>query len=97
VKAVTFEVTTQEAQKLTLAATVGQLSLALRNKASAGVEDAKRVRIADLDQAVAANLAEREEEQPKPQPVVKAPSTDIVVGVSRNMQRSEYRVRRAAF
>jgi pilus assembly protein CpaB len=48
VKTVTFEVSTVEAQKLTLAATVGSLSLALRNIASADVESIQPINITDL-------------------------------------------------
>ncbi len=47
-KTVTFEVTTEEAQKLTLAATVGTLSLALRNIASSGTEPTRPMTTADL-------------------------------------------------
>lgn len=48
VRTVTFEVSTREAQKLTLAANVGTLSLALRNIASAEVEDISPIDISDL-------------------------------------------------
>ncbi len=48
VRTVTMEVSTEEAQKLTLAANVGTLSLALRNVASAQVEAVNAVKIADL-------------------------------------------------
>jgi pilus assembly protein CpaB len=48
VKTVTFEVTTAEAQRLTLAAKIGTLSLALRNVASAEVEKTRPVTVADL-------------------------------------------------
>jgi len=48
VKTVTFEVTTPEAQRLTLGANIGTLSLALRNIASASVEDTRRLSMADL-------------------------------------------------
>ncbi|MEX0346098.1 MAG: Flp pilus assembly protein CpaB [Rhizobiaceae bacterium] len=48
VRTVTLEVSTEEAQKLTLAANVGTLSLALRNVASAQVEAVNAVKIADL-------------------------------------------------
>ena len=47
-KTVTFEVTTEEAQRLTLGATVGTLSLALRNIASSGVEPTRPITVADL-------------------------------------------------
>jgi len=48
VKAVTVEVDTKDAQKLTLAAGAGQLSLALRQVASAQGEQTERVTLADL-------------------------------------------------
>lgn len=48
VRTVTFEVTTEEAQKLTLAGSIGTLSLALRNIGSSDVEDLQRVSVSDL-------------------------------------------------
>ncbi|UAX94878.1 Flp pilus assembly protein CpaB [Ensifer adhaerens] len=48
VKTVTFEVTTDEAQRLTLGTNIGTLSLALRNIASASVEQTRPVTVADL-------------------------------------------------
>lgn len=48
VKTVTFEVTTDEAQRLTLGANIGTLSLALRNIASSDVEQTRPITIADL-------------------------------------------------
>jgi pilus assembly protein CpaB len=59
VRTVTFEVTTEQAQKLTLAATVGTLSLALRNVASSDVEDFDRVTVIDLNDTESA-LREKE-------------------------------------
>lgn len=50
VKTVTFEVTTEQAQKLTLAANVGTLSLALRNVASAPGEKTDRITLVDLNE-----------------------------------------------
>ena len=47
-RTVTFEVSTAEAQKLTLAANVGTLSLALRNVSSSDYESIDRVSIKDL-------------------------------------------------
>lgn len=47
-KTVTFEVTTEEAQKLTLASQIGTLSLALRNIASNKIESIQPVTISDL-------------------------------------------------
>ncbi|WP_018235787.1 Flp pilus assembly protein CpaB [Ensifer sp. BR816] len=48
VKTVTFEVTTDEAQRLTLGASIGTLSLALRNIASSNVEQTRPITVADL-------------------------------------------------
>lgn len=50
VNTVTFEVTTEQAQKLTLAASVGTLSLALRNVATPPGEEVDRVRLIDLSE-----------------------------------------------
>lgn len=50
VRTVTFEVTTEQAQKLTLAANVGTLSLALRNVASPPGEAVDRVTLIDLNE-----------------------------------------------
>ena len=94
VKAVTVEVTTAEAQKLTLATNVGALSLALRAAGVADLEETRRVAVADLAR-----------EAPKPvvaAPVVKVPvaeaapppRTTTVIGVTRNgSKREEYTVR----
>ncbi|MBC7132079.1 MAG: Flp pilus assembly protein CpaB [Roseovarius sp.] len=58
VRTVTFEVTTPEAQKLTLAATVGTLSLALRNAVSTETEAPERITTIDLGEAeIARSLA----------------------------------------
>ncbi len=48
VKTVTFEVTTEEAQRLTLGANIGTLSLTLRNVASATAEETRPITVADL-------------------------------------------------
>ncbi|MCV9961704.1 Flp pilus assembly protein CpaB [Pararhizobium sp. BT-229] len=48
VKTVTFEVTTEEAQRLTLGANIGTLSLALRNISSASAEQTRPITVADL-------------------------------------------------
>ncbi|MGB3901061.1 MAG: Flp pilus assembly protein CpaB [Mesorhizobium sp.] len=57
-KSVTLEVSTAEAQKLTLAATVGTLSLALRNVGSAEVEPVPAISLADLGGSMAATALE---------------------------------------
>lgn len=50
VRTVTFEVTTDEAQKLTLAANIGTLSLALRNVGAGAMEKTDRVTVVDLNE-----------------------------------------------
>ncbi|WP_179300295.1 Flp pilus assembly protein CpaB [Pseudothioclava arenosa] len=49
VRTVTFEVSTEEAQKLTLAGTIGTLSLALRNAVSIDTEESDRVTLNHLN------------------------------------------------
>ena len=63
VKAVTLEVATKDAQKLTLAAGIGQLSLALREVASNEGEATDRVTMADLVGESAEDVAARQAEQ----------------------------------
>ena len=65
VKTVTFEVSTEEAQKLTLGANSGTLSLALRSVASSDVVDSTRMTlsklaVSDVSEALKAEIAERE-------------------------------------
>ncbi len=65
VKTVTFEVTTEEAQKLILGANAGTLSLALRSVASSEVVESTRMTLSkmaetDVSAALQVELAERE-------------------------------------
>lgn len=133
-KTVTFEVSTEEAQKLTLASSIGTLSLALRNVASSQIEaiqpvtesdlggapvseDLQSARVKEQDERfgkietlvknVGSNLENRigsvEEklneqsnkvpvEQPDPVTVATPRQNYVVIGVSRNGNRNEYRV-----
>jgi pilus assembly protein CpaB len=61
VKAVTVEVDTKDAQKLTLAAGSGQLSLALRQSASSEGEMTQRVTLADLTGETPEDAAKKRE------------------------------------
>jgi len=62
VRTVTFEVTTNEAQKLTLGATIGTLSLALRNVVGVEVEEPSRMTVGELGvTAASAALAAAQE------------------------------------
>lgn len=58
VRTVTFEVSTEEAQKLTLGSSIGTLSLALRNVVSSDVEQSQRVTLAEMSKSSAAAALE---------------------------------------
>jgi pilus assembly protein CpaB len=62
VKAVTLEVSTKDAQKLTLAAGAGQLSLALRQVAANEGENTARVTLSDLTGDTPDDVAARQAE-----------------------------------
>jgi pilus assembly protein CpaB len=89
VKAVTLEVSTNDAQRLTLAATIAQLSLTLRSAGVAELEATRRVGVEDLLTA-----------DPRPQAPAafvnlnEAPETrrTTSVGVTRGMKRQDYAV-----
>lgn len=89
VKAVTLEVSTNQAQKLTLASTLGTLALALRAAGVVDMEATRRVSIADLS---------RDEPAVPLAPAVSnnvAPAADsrrTTVSVARAMKRQEYSV-----
>ena len=86
-KAVTVEVSTSQAQKLSLASTLGTLSLALRAAGVVDMEATKRIHISDLgrDEPKAPVAADA------PVPVAEAPRT-TTVSVARAMKRQEYSV-----
>ncbi|ESX95794.1 Flp pilus assembly protein CpaB [Mesorhizobium sp. LNJC405B00] len=65
VKAVTLEVSTKDAQKLTLAAGAGQLSLALRQAAASKGETTERVTVSDLTAETPADVAAKQAERDK--------------------------------
>jgi pilus assembly protein CpaB len=68
-RTVTFEVSTQEAQKLILGAEIGSLSLTLREQTSTDITDYERITVADLygldaaEDLVASNMARVEAEK----------------------------------
>ncbi|TPN89359.1 Flp pilus assembly protein CpaB [Mesorhizobium sp. CU2] len=65
VKAVTVEVNTKDAQKLTLAAGAGQLSLALRQAAANKAETTERITLSDLSGDTPDDVAKRQAEAQK--------------------------------
>ncbi len=87
VRAVTLEVTTEQAQKLTLASSVGRLSLALRNNASDEGEITRRITVSDLN-AEPADLGSTGD-------VVagRQGARFSTIGVIRATERSEYQVK----
>jgi pilus assembly protein CpaB len=96
-KAVTLEVTPEQAQKILLATNIGRLSLTLRRTTDGKLADAHRVTEKDLSQS--SRPAERTLVTPSP-PVVApppaAPNNTVAVSIVRNMKREEYMVRRSA-
>jgi pilus assembly protein CpaB len=98
VKAVTIEVTTEQAQKITLAARVGTLSLALRDVSNVELAPVKPVSIKDLGISEAIGTVEPKPEDKKNQtPVVKIvpkkpENTLPSIGITRGTARQEYKV-----
>jgi pilus assembly protein CpaB len=98
VKAVTLEVTAEQAQKLTLAAQVGTLSLALRDVSNVELAKVKPVTLRDLGIMEAIGTVEPNPNEKKPEkPVVKIipkRSTDNLpkIGITRGTARQEYKV-----
>ncbi|HKS86479.1 MAG TPA: Flp pilus assembly protein CpaB [Pseudolabrys sp.] len=95
-KAVTIEVTPEQAQKVLLATNIGKLSLILRRPAEATIDPARRVTEQDLGQTIARHV-----EPVRPPPSVTAPPSPVVqpstakVAVVRNLKREEYTVVRS--
>ncbi|KAA2234951.1 Flp pilus assembly protein CpaB [Salinarimonas soli] len=90
VKAVTLEVTTAQAQKVTLATAVGTLSLAMRSPGAPEGEGVQRVSLDDLGRPLP-----READKPAPGAVMtslSAERTNAAVGVTRALKRQEYSV-----
>ena len=83
-KAVTLEVDPEQAQKLTLAASVGQLSLALRKSGSTAFAEIKRSEISDLPRQPYAPEA--------PVEVANGETPNQSVGVTRGTDRKVYEV-----
>jgi len=82
-KTVTVSVTTEQAQKLALASSVGQLSLVLRGAGSVATQATRRVSLSDLNTAPAPAVVAQPGE---------AKASSMVVGVVRAGVRSTYNV-----
>ncbi|WP_431322968.1 Flp pilus assembly protein CpaB [Rhizobium sp. YTU87027] len=104
VKTVTFEVTTGEAQRLTLGSSIGTLSLALRNIASSSVEETRAITVADLGGGpTATELGKDLAKTPEPEkqvqiverkvePVLPPQPKWATVGVWNKTKREDFRV-----
>ena len=99
-KAVTVEVTPEQAQKILLASNVGKLSLMLRQPGDANAALARRVTERDLGRDRQPPRAPPPPPQPKapPPPPVAAPSKpsdSVTVSIVRGNKKEDYQVRRA--
>jgi len=89
VKAVTVEVSTKDAQKLTLAAGAGQLSLALRQAAGSKGETNERVTLADLTGDTPDDVAKRQAEldKQKAEDAARKQADDRIDGLAKAVER----------
>ena len=97
-KAVTLEVTPEQAQKVLLATNIGRLSLTLRRASDAELADAHRVTEKDLGHR-SGGVEPIVAAAPPPAPIAApppAPTNTVAVSIIRNMKREEYMVRRTA-
>ena len=98
-KAVTVEVTPEQAQKILLATNIGRLSLVLRQPDDESAASDRRVTERDLNRGVVplpVKVAVPPPPAPAPPlPVIKLPKT-VTVAVVRGTKRAEYNVRSAA-
>jgi pilus assembly protein CpaB len=105
-KAVTIEVTPEQAQKVLLATNIGRLSLVLRQPGDVSAASDRRVTERDLNRGlVPATLKVASPQPPAPAPpapapgppplVVKLPET-VIVAIVRGTKRDEYNVRSEA-
>lgn len=99
-KAVTVEVTPDQAQKILLAANVGKLSLILRQPDDPGSQSGKRITEADLGFRKPAEPVRIVPPPPPPPPVstraaVAPPTNTVTVAVVHGMKREEFTVRRS--
>ena len=91
-KAVTIEVATGDAQKLSLAATVGSLSLALRAAGETASEVAGRVTVESLTSPPPAPRPALASTVATVRPVVADARRTLTVGVTRGLKRQEYSI-----
>jgi pilus assembly protein CpaB len=93
-KAVTVEVTPEQAQKLLLATNIGKLSLILRRPEEANADSGRRVTERDLGRIDARITAEAARPPPPAMAAPAQPTNTAKVAIVRNNKREEYTVRR---
>jgi len=98
-KAVTVEVTAEQAQKILLASNVGKLSLILRQPGDLNADSAKRVTERDLGRDRPRRAAAPPPPPPAPPPPPVAappprPSSTVTVSIVRGNKKEDYNVRR---
>jgi pilus assembly protein CpaB len=98
-KAVTVEVTPEQAQKVLLATNIGKLSLILRRPEEGNADYGRRVTERDLGRIDQRTVGEAPRPAPPPPPPIAAaepapPTNTAKVAVVRNNKREEYTVRR---
>ena len=97
-KAVTVEVTSEQAQKVLLATNIGKLSLILRRPEEANANSGRRITERDLGRIDPRTIGETVRPPPPPPPAASpppaAPTNTVKVAVVRNNKREEYTVRR---
>jgi pilus assembly protein CpaB len=101
-KAVTLEVTPEQAQKILLATNIGRLSLTLRRLTDINLAAGRRVTEKDLGEGrhVVERVVAPPSPPPPPTPAAKAPpppTNTATVAIVRNMKREEYTVRRSEY
>lgn len=94
-KAVTLEVTSEQAQKVLLATNIGKLSLILRRPAEVTIAPARRVTEQDLGEAIVRHVEPVRAPPPAPAAAPAPPSSTVKVAVVRNLKREEYTVVRS--
>ena len=93
-KAVTLEVTAEEAQKVLLATNIGKLSLILRQAAAGSAEPTRRITERDLSRSEPTPVVAAPATPPPATPAVKRPPDTATVAIVRGLKREEYAVTR---
>ena len=93
-KAVTLEVTPFQAQKISLATSVGSLSLILRKAGDSNVVSDRRVTESDLSEAEARPAPQPPQAPARAQPAPVPVYSGATVNIIRNLKKEEYKVDR---